>query len=187
VTAPGLWHCIEPLHIWLKHPTATDVHVMVLGSPAGPLTVDLQGCSKERGLVIVVAWLSRAALLPQDRVPDAQIIFGMHVLAPFTMHDSSHTATNLSEAHNEGSESVDLHMLYTRWMRVLSDSRVVISQGGAGVRQSCMRWSRHCCAVRQHCCRMGWPLRCRLCCRHWRSRPPPPRRMAASCSFLLLS
>ena len=38
--------------------------------------MDLQGCSRERGLVIVVAWLSRAALLPQDCVPDAQIIFG---------------------------------------------------------------------------------------------------------------
>ena len=48
----------------------------LLGLPAGPLTVDLQGCSRERGLVIVVAWLSRAALLPQDCVPDAQIIFG---------------------------------------------------------------------------------------------------------------
>jgi hypothetical protein len=46
------------------------------GRPAGPLTVDLQGCSRERGLVVVVAWLSRAALLPPDCVPDAQIIFG---------------------------------------------------------------------------------------------------------------
>jgi hypothetical protein len=40
--------------------------------------VDLQGCSRERGLVVVVAWLSRAALLPQDRVPDARIVFGAH-------------------------------------------------------------------------------------------------------------
>jgi hypothetical protein len=51
---------------------------MVSDPPAGPLAVDLQGCSRERGLVIVVAWLSRAALLPQDRVPDARIIFGAH-------------------------------------------------------------------------------------------------------------
>jgi hypothetical protein len=53
-----------------------SAHSAVLGLPAGPLTVDLQGCSRKRGLVIVMAWLSRAALLPQDCVPDAQIIFG---------------------------------------------------------------------------------------------------------------
>lgn len=52
----------------------------------GALTVDLQGCSKERGLVIVVAWLSRAALLPQESVPDAHIIVGEQALV-LSVHD----------------------------------------------------------------------------------------------------
>ncbi len=43
---------------------------------AGALTVDLQGCSLQRALVIVVAWLSRAAPLPPDDLPPGRIIIG---------------------------------------------------------------------------------------------------------------
>lgn len=44
--------------------------------PAGVLTVDLQSCSKERGLVIMIAFVMRAALLPPEHLPDARVFLG---------------------------------------------------------------------------------------------------------------
>lgn len=58
------------------HEAGTFCHYTLPPINQGVLTVDLQSCSMERGLVVMIAFVMRAALLPLEHLSDVRIFIG---------------------------------------------------------------------------------------------------------------